>query len=46
LEKLKKEASERSMNVSELCRERLRKGNQLDAVEERLERIEEILEKQ
>ena len=50
LEKLKKEADERSMNVSELCRERLREGDRfgvvvarLDVVVERLGRIEEIL---
>ncbi|MBU0760507.1 MAG: hypothetical protein KJ600_06570 [Nanoarchaeota archaeon] len=45
LEKLKKEALERGMNVSELCRERLREGDRLERIEERLEGIERFLGK-
>ncbi len=45
LEKLKKEAEERGMNISELCRERIREGGRLDAVGLRLRAIEEKLRK-
>jgi len=39
-EKLKKEASERGMKLSELFRERLREGGRLEVVEERLRGVE------
>jgi len=38
-EKLKKEASERGMKLSELCRERLREGDRLDRIEESIKEL-------
>ena len=43
VDKIKKEAEEKNVSWSEICRQKLRQNNQLNIIEIRLEEIEKIL---